>query len=88
MKRRILALLLTLITALGMLPAPALAASSEEEALGNINIYHNGEKVSYLSINGCVREQVYTYYNFTDETGATRQIPAYCVNPSAPVRAE
>ena len=38
MKRRILALLLTLITALGMLPAPALAASSEEEALGEIDI--------------------------------------------------
>lgn len=81
MKRRILALLLALVTVLGMFPT-ALAASSEEEALGNINIYHNGEKVSYLSINGRVREQVYTYYNFTDETGATRQIPAYCVNPN------
>lgn len=81
MKRRILALLLALVTVLGMFPT-ALAASSEEEALGNINIYHNGEKVSYLSINGRVREQVYTYYNFTDETGAARQIPAYCVNPN------
>lgn len=44
MKRRILALLLALVTVLGMFPT-ALAASSEEEALGNINIYHNGEKV-------------------------------------------
>ena len=81
MKRRILALLLALLTVLGMFPT-ALAASSEEEALGNINIYHNGEKVSYLSINGRVREQVYTYYNFSDETGAVTQIPAYCVNPN------
>ena len=62
MKRRILAILLTLLTVLGMFPATALAASSEEEALGNINIYHNGEKVSYLSINGRVREQVYWAY--------------------------
>mgnify|MGYP006922396647 CR=1 FL=1 len=38
MKRKILALLLVLVTVLGMVPAPAMAASSEEEALGEIDI--------------------------------------------------
>ena len=43
MKRRILALLLTLLTVLGMFPATALAASSEEAALGEIDIYSDGK---------------------------------------------
>ena len=55
MKRRLIALLLTLVTVLGMFPATALAASNEDEALGEVNIFHNGRKVSYLSINGRVR---------------------------------
>lgn len=82
MKRRLIALLLVLATVLSMFPATALAASSEEEALGEVNIYHSGEKVSYLSINGRVREQTYTYYNYVDDSGSTKQIPAYCVNPN------
>ena len=88
MKRRILALLLTLITVLGMLPAPALAASSEEEALGEIDIYSDGTALDYLSINGAARTQKYTYYNYKAQDGTTNEIPCYCVNPSAPVRAE
>ena len=82
MKRRLIALLLALVTVLSLFPTAALAASSEEEALGEVGIYHNGEKVSYLSINGRVREQTYTYYNYKDDSGSTRQIPAYCVNPN------
>ena len=82
MKRRLIALLLMLVTVLGMFPATALAASSEDDALGEVNIFHNGRKVSYLSINGRVREQTYTYYNYRSDDGSTRQIPAYCVNPN------
>ena len=52
MKRKILALLLVLVTVLGMVPAPAMAASSEEEALGEIDIYSDGTTLDYLSING------------------------------------
>ena len=37
MKKRLIALLLVLVTVLGMLPATALAADSEEEALGEVN---------------------------------------------------
>lgn len=43
MKKRLIALLLVLVTVLGMLPATALAASSEEEALGEVNIYNGGQ---------------------------------------------
>ncbi|MEQ2620038.1 SpaA isopeptide-forming pilin-related protein [Hominicoprocola fusiformis] len=82
MKKRLIALLLVLVTVLGMLPATALAASSEEEALGEVNIYNGGTAMSYLSINGRIREQIYTYFNYVDSQGRTKEIPAYCVNPS------
>ena len=38
--------------------------------------------MSYLSINGRVREQIYTYYNYVSSTGKVKEIPAYCVNPN------
>ena len=82
MKKRLIALLLVLVTVLGMLPATALAAGSEEEALGEVNIYNGGQKLAYLSINGRIREQIYTYFNYVDSQGRTKEIPAYCVNPN------
>ena len=65
-----------------MLPATALAAGSEEEALGEVNIYNGEQKLSYLSINGRIRELIYTYFNHVDANGRTKEIPAYCVNPN------
>lgn len=82
MKKRLIALLLVLVTVLGMLPTTVLAASSEEEALGEVNIHNGGQKLSYLSINGRVRELIYTYFNYVDSNGRTKEIPAYCVNPN------
>ena len=82
MKKRLIALLLVLVTVLGMLPATALAAGSEEEALGEVNIYNGGTAMSYLSINGRIRELIYTYFNYVDSQGRTKEIPAYCVNPN------
>ena len=82
MKKRIISILLVLITVLGMFPTTALAASSEEEALGEVDIYNGGREMSYLSINGRVRELIYTYYNFVSPTGKVKEIPAYCVNPN------
>ncbi|GAA6454135.1 hypothetical protein K200098A10_06860 [Flavonifractor plautii] len=38
--------------------------------------------MSYLSINGRIRSQIYTYYNYDNGSGSTREIPAYCVNPN------
>ena len=42
MRKRLLALLLCVVTVLGLFAAPASAASSEEEALGEIDIYSGG----------------------------------------------
>ena len=82
MKKRILSMLLVLVLALALFPTAAFAASSEEEALGEINIFDGGTELSYLSINGRVRDLIYTYYNYTDSNGRTKEIPAYCVNPN------
>ena len=82
MKKRLVSTLLALVMVLGMLPATALAASSEEEALGEVNIYNGEQKLSYLSINGRIRELIYTYFNHVDANGRTKEIPAYCVNPN------
>ena len=81
-RKRIAALILTLLLALGLLPAAALAADSEEEALGEVQIYHDGTEMSYLSINGRVRTQVFTYYNYVNAKGQSVRVPAYCVNPN------
>ena len=82
MKKRLTALLLVMVMVLGMLPTTAFAASSEEEALGEVNIYNGGQTLSDLSINGRIRELVYTYFNYVDRNGNTKEIPAYCVNPN------
>ena len=82
MKKRILSLLLALLTALALLPNAAFAASTEDEALGEVDIYNGGYELSYLSINGTVRTQIYTYFRYTDTNGVQKEVPAYCVNPN------
>lgn len=82
MKKRIISMLLVFVMMLGLLPTMALAASSEEETLGEVDIYNEGTKLSYLSINGRVRELIYTYYNFVRKDGSSKEVPAYCVNPN------
>ena len=82
MKKRVVSMLLAVVMMLGMFPGTALAAGSVEEALGEVNIYNGEQKLSYLSINGRVRELIYTYYNYVDRNGQTKEIPAYCVNPN------
>lgn len=82
MKKRLITMLLALLMVIGLLPTAAFAASTPEEALGEVHIYNGGYKMTYLSINGRVREQNYTYYNYDNGSGTTREIPAYCVNPN------
>ena len=77
-------MLLAFVMLLGIFPGVASAADSVEEALGEVDIYNGGQKLSYLSINGRVRELIYTYYNYVDRNGNTKEIPAYCVNPNTP----
>ena len=71
MKRRIIAILLVLATVLGMFPT-ALAASSEDEALGEVGIYHNGQKVSYCPLTdvyGSRRTHITTMWTRTAHPG-------------------
>ena len=82
MKKRVVSMLLAVVMLLGMFPGVASAADSVEEALGEVDIYNGGYSLSYLSINGRVRELLYTYYNYVDRNGNTKEIPAYCVNPN------
>lgn len=82
MKKRLLTALLAMIMAFSILPTASLAASSVEEALGEIDIYNGGKELSYLMINGRVRTLIYTYYNYVNSKGETKEIPAYCVNPN------
>lgn len=82
MKKRFMSAFLAIIMLFSMLSTTAFAASSEGEALGEINIFNGGVTMSYLSINGRIREQIYTYYNRVTPSGAVKEIPAYCVNPN------
>lgn len=79
--KRIISLMLTLAVALSLLVLPAGAASTPEEALGEVNIYSGGYSMNYLAVNGRVQTQSYTYFLYRNSTGETQEIPAYCVNP-------
>ena len=82
MKRRLLSLFLAFVTILSLLPTAAFAASSEEEALGEVDIYNGDYELGYLAINGAVRKQKYTYFLYESNDGTQKESPAYCVNPN------
>ena len=82
MKKRLISLFLVLLSVLALLPGAALAASTEEEALGEVDIYNGGYELGYLMINGAVKKQDYTYFNYVDAKGQKKEVPAYCVNPN------
>ena len=79
--KRIISLMLTLAVALSLLILPAGAASTPEEALGEVNIYSGGYSMNYLAVNGRVQTQSYTYFLYRNSAGETQEIPAYCVTP-------
>ena len=79
--KRIISLMLTLAVALSLLVLPAGAASTPEEALGEVNIYSGGYSMNYLAVNGRVQIQSYTYFLYRNSAGETQEIPAYCVTP-------
>ena len=82
MKKRIISLFLVLVTLLGILPVTSLAASSLEEAMAEVDIYGKYEPLNWLTMNGSVKTQRYTYYNYESPvTGRVKEIPAYCVDP-------
>ena len=82
MKKRIISLFLALVTLLGILPVTSLAAPTLEEAMAEVNVYAKNETLNWLTMNGSVKEQHYTYYKYKSiQTGETKEIPAYCVDP-------
>ena len=80
--KKLLSLFLAFVIALGLLPTAAFAASTPEEALGEVNIYSGGYSMNYLAVNGRVQTQSYTYFLYENAAGETQEIPAYCVNPN------
>jgi len=82
MYKRITAMLLTIAMMISMFAVPVSAASSLEEAMRDVDVYARSEELSYLTMNGQIKTQHYTYYNYTSpQTGQTAEIPAYCVDP-------
>ncbi|MDY3018843.1 SpaA isopeptide-forming pilin-related protein [Candidatus Pseudoscillospira sp. SGI.172] len=80
--RKLLSMFLACILTLGILPTAAFAASSEEDALGEVDIYNGDYELGYLAINGAVKKQKYTYFLYESNDGSTKESPAYCVNPN------
>ena len=79
--KKLLSMFLACVLLLGILPTSAWAADSVEAALGEVDIYNGGYELGYLSINGAVKKQDYTYFMYKGNDGVTREVPAYCVNP-------
>ena len=69
--KRIISLMLTLAVALSLLILPTGAASTPEEALGEVNIYSGGYSMNYLAVNGRVQTQSYTYFLYENAAGET-----------------
>ena len=79
--KKLLSMFLACVLLLGILPTSAWAADSVEAALGEVDIYNGGYELGYLSINGAVKKQDYTYFMYKSNDGTTKEVPAYCVNP-------
>lgn len=82
MKQRLFSMLLAFAVILGIIPSVASAASTPEEALGEVNIYSGGYSMKYLAVNGRVQTQSYTYFLREGSSGELEEIPAYCVTPN------
>ena len=82
--KKLISLFLACILLLGILPTSVFAADSVEEALGEVNICNGDYELGYLSINGAVKKQTYTYFLYESNDGTTKESPAYCVNPTTP----
>jgi len=82
MAKRIISLFLAVLTLVSTFTLPTSAAPTLDEAMAEVNIYARNDDLEWLTMNGSVKTQHYTYYNFTSaQTGQTKEIPAYCVDP-------
>ena len=81
--KRIISLMLTLAVALSLLVVPAGAASTPEEALGEVNIYSGGYSMNYLAVNGRVQTQSYTYFLYENAPGRPRKFQRTASTPTS-----
>ena len=82
MKKRIFSLFMALVTMLSFFTFPANAAPTLEEAMADVSVYAKDDELNWLTMNGSVKTQHYTYYNYRSElTGEVSEIPAYCTDP-------
>ena len=76
-------MLLAVLLLIGLLPTSALAAPTLEEAMREVSVYAKNTDLNWLTMNGTVRTQHYTYYRYTSVLdGSTTEVPAYCVDPN------
>ena len=73
-------MLLAFAVILGIIPSVASAASTPEEALGEVNIYSGGYSMKYLAVNGRVQTQSYTYFLREGEFWGIRGNPGLLCN--------
>ena len=78
--KKLLSMFLACVLLLGILPTSAWAADSVEAALGEVDIYNGGYELGYLSINGAVKKQDYTYFMYKSNDGTTEEF-RHIVNP-------
>ena len=64
MRKKILAFLLAVLTIVSALAMPVSAASTLEEAMRDVNVYAKDKDLNYLTMNGSVKVQHYTYVRF------------------------
>ena len=82
MTKRILSLFLAVLTLVSTFTLPVSAAPTLEEAMAEVDVYARNDDLEWLTMNGSVKTQHYTYYNYVSvQTGRTKEIPAYCVDP-------
>ena len=67
MNKRILAAFLAMITSFSLIVAPVKAAPTLEEAMAEVDIYARNADLDWLTMNGSVKTQWYTYYKYYSE---------------------
>jgi hypothetical protein len=61
MSKRIISLFLAVVTVMGLFVLPGSAASTLEDAMAEVNVYARNDDLNWLTMNGSVKTQHYTY---------------------------
>ena len=87
--KRIISMILTVAIAMSLFCGVASAAGSFAEgytlddALSKLGVSFKGDPLDWLTINGTVRAQTYTYFPYQNtRTGNVEEHPVYCIDPT------